>query len=107
MFTTLATKKAAGDKLADLEKNYRDLEINCEEITRKLKDALGDMSDLDERLKEVWDLWYWILLADLWFYLSLIVARNDITVNLDQIENLGIPLEDRLNYPHFKSDRFR
>ena len=53
MFTTLATKKAAGDKLADLEKNYRDLEINCEEITRKLKDALGDMSDLDERLKEV------------------------------------------------------
>ena len=50
---TTETKKAASDKLNDLDKNYIDLEINCAAITRRLKDALGDMSDLDDKLKEV------------------------------------------------------
>ena len=39
--------------MKDLEQNFRDLEINCNGITRKVKDALGDMSDLDDKLKEV------------------------------------------------------
>ena len=45
------TKNAAAGKLKDLEKNYGDLVTDCDAITRKLKDALGDMSDLEDRLK--------------------------------------------------------
>ena len=56
-----ATKKAAADKLNELEKNYRGLEINCSVITRKLQDALGDMTDLDDRLKEVRSLLVFLL----------------------------------------------
>ena len=55
----LATKKAAQNKLNNLDDRFKDLQINCDDITRKLKDALGDMSDLDERLREVLHLVYY------------------------------------------------